>query len=253
MSAGESYTSTGARVRLEGMPFGQANTFCDQCHPGAHLVVISDAAEHEFLFDMFYGLEPTEVWVGLFYNSTTLAWEWVNGEPALYVPWEPFYSEPLITHQGAALMYVSEVITPETTVKYGYGLEVSDYLVSELGGEAFPFICEYSLNMMQDNTTWFDTGNTTNFNTTGGFGFNNTSTPTYSPGTTPPPTFAPQVLFQQEARPMRLSEPGFFGSFIREVTKEERQRARPAYKGPMQYNQRGAAQGNNRYPWMAMP
>nr|XP_054774306.1 30 kDa spicule matrix protein-like [Lytechinus pictus] len=247
LTGGQSYTSTGVRIRLEGMPFMQANTYCKTLHPDAHLVVINDAVEHAYLFDMFYGLEPIETWVGLFYNATTLAWEWINGDPAYYQPWEPFYGEPLILAEGGAVMFMSEVITAQTTLQYGYGLECSDYLVTEMREEPLPFICEYSVTLTEVNTTFVDTNTTATPNTT-----SSSNTTTFSPYfTNPPPTMAPQVLFQQNARPMPLSNPGKFG-FMKEVTAEDRKRARPAYSGPMAYNQRGP-QRNNGYPYMAFP
>ncbi|XP_071477299.1 30 kDa spicule matrix protein-like [Diadema antillarum] len=234
LTQGEYYDpATRFRTRLEGMSFHLANRHCQSLHPDAHLLVINDQPEHEFVFNWIPSIDPLEIWIGLFFNATTMQYEWVNGDPVLYTAWEPYYGEPLIRQGGAAMMFVSEVFTPQVTRLFGYGLEVSPFWISEMADEPLPFICEYSLL----EATEAPTTNTTDFNST--------AMPPIT-GTSGPQTMAPQVLFQQEPRPIRLSDYLGFGALHeRKIDNSKRGRNRNV-GAPQAYKKRGNYMDNRR-------
>ena len=209
-------------TRMEGLPFRQANRFCMQQQPGAHLLVVNDLEELQFIFNWVPSVEPLEVWIGLYYNITTMRYEWVNGDPVFFTAWDLDRAEPQIQEGGAALMFASEFFTPQITQLYGYGLEVSHFWISEMMDEPYPFICEYNMPLVATPDP----------------GFNDTTNSTASTPAQGPVTFSPQILYQQEPQPVRLSQFIDLGGIQERVFGQERRGgARPAV--PQQYRKRG--------------
>ncbi|XP_072164783.1 30 kDa spicule matrix protein-like [Diadema setosum] len=224
--------TTGTATLLEGMTFHAANAYCKTLHANAHLLVINDQAEHEFIFSWMPGIEPVEMWIGLFYNATAMAFQWVNGDPLLYTAWEPFYGEPLIRNGGAALMFMSEVFTPQFTQMFGYGFEVSHFWNTEAIDEPFPFICEY--NLPTTNTPTTTAAPTTNTTV-------DTNSTTAASG---PATMAPQVLFQRHPQPIRLSDYLGFGGLRERKIDESRQGGNRNRLAPQAYKKLGNYMGS---------
>jgi hypothetical protein len=81
------YSDTGheyALIEIE-LPWREARVYCENL--GGYLVTIGSASENAFVENLADPLDD-DVWIGLSDEVNEGNWEWVTGEPVMYVNWE---------------------------------------------------------------------------------------------------------------------------------------------------------------------
>ena len=73
-----------------GQKWADAKTFCE--NKGGHLVTIQSAEENQLVYNLFKNSITADtkhkpILIGLYFDTTTRQWAWVNGEPVNYLNW----------------------------------------------------------------------------------------------------------------------------------------------------------------------